>query len=172
MTYEIKVNDKVSKIDILNRVGNMIEISIDDRIYNIDIIEVERGVYSLLHEGTSFNVELTRNGLKSYNVNTLYDSFDIEIIDAETKYMNSRKSGEDADADYISTPMPGKVVKILVKEGDIVKGGETVVVVSAMKMESEYKVVNDRIIKEILVKEGDNIEGNQPLIMLEEYIEE
>ncbi|MBC8321597.1 MAG: acetyl-CoA carboxylase biotin carboxyl carrier protein subunit, partial [Bacteroidetes bacterium] len=39
--------------------------------------------------------------------------------------------------------------------------------VSAMKMESEYKVVKDRIIKKVLVKEGDNIEGNQPLIMLE-----
>ncbi len=63
--------------------------------------------------------------------------------------------------------MPGKIVKILVKEGDKVKGGDTVVVVSAMKMESEYKVVKDRTITKVLVKEGDNIEGDQPLIMLD-----
>jgi len=36
-----------------------------------------------------------------------------------------------------------------------------------MKMESEYKVVKDRLITKVLVKEGDNIDGHQPLIMLE-----
>ena len=82
-------------------------------------------------------------------------------------YPGSRKKSEDEDMAFISTPMPGKVVKILVKEGDRVKGGDTVVVVSAMKMESEYKVIKDRLIKKVLVKEGDNIEGDQPLIMLE-----
>ena len=168
MSYQIKINDEISDVKILNREGNIIEIAIDDRKYSVDIIEVENGVYSLLLDNTSFNIELTRNGLKKYDVNTLYNSFDIEIIDAETKYMNSRKSGEDEDADFISTPMPGKIVKILVEEGDIVKGGETVVVVSAMKMESEYKVVKDRRIKQVLVKEGDNIDGNQPLILLED----
>lgn len=172
MSYEIRVNDEISEIKILNKDGNMLEIAIADRKYNVDIIEVERGVYSLLLDGTSFNIELTRNGNKGYNVDTLYNSFDIEIIDAESKYMNSRKSGDDDDADFISTPMPGKIVKVLVKEGDIVKGGETVVIVSAMKMESEYKAVKDRIVKEVLVKEGDNIEGDQPLIIFEEYIEE
>lgn len=172
MLYEIKVNDEISEIKILNRDGNMLEIAIADRKYNVDIIEVEKGVYSLLLDGTSFNIELTRNGNKRYNVDTLYNSFDIEIIDAESKYMNSRKSGHDDDADYISTPMPGKIVKVLVKVGDLVKGGETVVIVSAMKMESEYKAVKDRIVKEVLVKEGDNIEGDQPLIVFEDNIEE
>jgi len=172
MSYEIRVNDKVSEIEVLSKNGNQLNIRVGDRTYDVDIIEVENGIYSLLLDGTSFNIELTSIGLKTYDVNTLYNNFEIEVIDAETKYMNSRKSGEESDSDFISTPMPGKVVKILVKEGDIVKGGTTVVVVSAMKMESEYKVVKDRIIKQILVKEGDNIDGHQPLIMLEEYIEE
>jgi biotin carboxyl carrier protein len=58
-------------------------------------------------------------------------------------------------------------MRILVKEGDKVKAGETLIIVSAMKMESEYKVLKDKKIKSILVKEGDSIEGNQPLILLE-----
>lgn len=172
MSFEIKVNDNVSEIKVLNRDGNKLEIAVGDRIYNVDIIEVEKGVYSLLLDGTSFNIELTRNGLKKYDVNTLYNSFDIEIIDAESKYMYSRKTEDDHHDDVISTPMPGKIVKILVKEGDFVKGGDTVVIVSAMKMESEYKVGKDRIIKQILVKEGDNIDGHQPLILLEERLDE
>jgi len=62
--------------------------------------------------------------------------------------------------------MPGKVVNILVKIGDKVKAGDTVIIVSAMKMESEYKVKKDRTIVDILVKEGDTIDGNQPLIII------
>ncbi|PLX12819.1 MAG: acetyl-CoA carboxylase biotin carboxyl carrier protein subunit [Marinilabiliales bacterium] len=171
MSYEIKVNDEVSEIKILKRDGNFVEIAVDDRVYKADIVEVEKGVYSIIIDGTSFNIELSESGLKKYEVNTLYNSFDIEVIDPETKYMNSRKGSEDDDANFISTPMPGKVVKILVKEGEIAKKGETAIIVSAMKMESEYKLVNDKRIKQIMVKEGDNIDGHQHLILLEDIEE-
>jgi len=167
MSYEIKTNDDQASIEILQQNGSNIEVLIADRKYNLDIVEVETGVYSILLDGKSYNVELIPNSNKNYTVNTLYNSFEIEVIDAESKYLNSRKKDDGDDASFISTPMPGKVVKILVEEGDEVKGGDTVIIVSAMKMESEYKVVNDKTIKKVLVKEGDTIEGNQPLILLE-----
>ena len=58
-------------------------------------------------------------------------------------------------------------MKIPVKKGDKVSAGDTVIIVSAMKMESEYKVKIDRVVKEIKVKEGDTIAANQPLIIVE-----
>jgi len=167
MGYEIKVGDHQSEIKLLSNESNVMEISVDDRNYKVDIVEVEKGIYSIIYDGISYNVELLKKGNNNYHATTLYNSFDIEVIDAETRYKNSRKKSEDEDNAFISTPMPGKIVKILVKEGDKVKGGDTVIVVSAMKMESEYKVVKDRLIKKVLVKEGDNIDGDQPLIMLE-----
>ncbi len=63
--------------------------------------------------------------------------------------------------------MPGKVVKVLVNKGDSVKEGETAIIISAMKMESEYKAPKDGVIKKVNVKDGDTIEGNQILIELE-----
>jgi len=167
MSYEIKIHDELEKIEIVHRDGNKIEALIGDRKYNLDIVEVETGVYSILLDGQSYNLELIPLASKKYTVNILYDSFAVEVIDAESRYLNNRKKHSDNDASFISTPMPGKVVKILVKEGDEVKGGDTVIVVSAMKMESEYKVINDRTIKKVLVKEGDAIEGSQPLILLD-----
>ncbi|MFK5854910.1 MAG: biotin/lipoyl-binding protein [Bacteroidota bacterium] len=167
MGYEIKVGDKQSDIKLLNVDGSVMELLVGDKNYKVDILEVEKGIYSIIYEGISYNVELISKDRKSYSVTTLYNSFDIDVIDAETRFKNSRKKSEDEDSAFISTPMPGKVVKVLVKEGDKVKGGETVIVISAMKMESEYKVVKDRIITKVLVKEGDNIEGDQPLIMME-----
>ena len=63
--------------------------------------------------------------------------------------------------------MPGKVVKVLVSEGESVTEGQTAVIISAMKMESEYKIPMDGKVKKVNVKDGDTIEGNQILIELE-----
>ncbi|NOX85895.1 MAG: biotin/lipoyl-binding protein [Chlorobi bacterium] len=167
MAYEIRIKDNQETIEILNKKGSLLEVAIGDRNYKLDIVEVEKGVYSVLLDGDSFNIELIPVENKKYTVNTLYHSFDVDIIDAEARYMMSRKSAEDDDQSTISTPMPGKVVRILVEEGQKVKAGETVIVVSAMKMESEYKAANDKTVKQVLVKEGDNIDGNQPLVIFE-----
>jgi len=168
MSYEVKINDRISTIEMLGKDGSMFQIAIDNKIYELDIVEVEQGVYSILLDNKSFNVELVegRTG-KSYTVNTLYETFAVDIIDAEAKYLMNRKKDEGEDTNVITSPMPGKVVKILFKEGDEVKAGETVIIVSAMKMESEYKVKQDRIIKRILVQEGDTVNGDQPMVIIE-----
>jgi biotin carboxyl carrier protein len=168
MSYEIKLGDDLYKIELLEREGNKAKIALDDRVYDVDIVEVENGVYSILLDGDSFNVELVETENKKYNVNTLYNSYDVEVVDAETRYANSRNKDEVDNASFISTPMPGKVVKILVKEGDMVKAGDTLIIVSAMKMESEYKVGVDKIVSKVLVNEGDAIDGHQKLILLED----
>jgi biotin carboxyl carrier protein len=167
-SLEIQVGDRIARVELIGRKGNEMTIRVDDKEYTTDIIMVERGVYSILIDGRSYNVELIETtGPKNYHVNTLFYSFDAEVVDAERKYQKSRKKIDSLEDNVISSPMPGKVVKILVKPGDQVKAGETVVIVSAMKMESEYKVKKDRIIKEIKVKEGDTVSANQPLIYIE-----
>ncbi len=168
MSYEIKINDRTSSVELLSREGDRIQVSLDNKVFDLDIAEVEEGVYSIILDNRSFNVELVPGkNAKAYTVNTLYETFDVEIIDAETKYQMNRRQDIGEDQANISSPMPGKVVKILVEEGDQVKAGETVIIVSAMKMESEYKVKQDRVIKKILVKEGDNVNGDQPMIIIE-----
>ncbi|MDY0078439.1 MAG: biotin/lipoyl-containing protein [Bacteroidales bacterium] len=168
MSYELKINDRIANIELLSRDGNIIQVMLDKKMYELDILEVERGVYSILLDNNSFNVELVEGkNAKTYTVNTLYESFDVEVIDAESKYLKNRKKDEGEDQNVISSPMPGKVVKVLVEEGDKVKAGETVVVVSAMKMESEYKVKQDRVIKKLLVKVGDTVSSDQPMVIIE-----
>ncbi len=168
MSYEISINNKTSTIELLNRCDNKVKIALDGKKFDVDIVMIEKGVYSIIMDGISYNIELVENGsCKKYEVNTLYETFDVEIIDAETKYLKSRKKSDDNESNVISTPMPGKVVKIPVKIGDKVKAGDTVIIISAMKMESEYKVKKDRLIKDILVNEGDTVDGHQPLIYIE-----
>jgi len=167
MSTEININDRTALVEILSREGDKVWISIDGKKYEANVVMVEEGVYSIIIDNKSHNIELIQTEYKNYVVNTYSRSYDVEIIDAESKYLKSRRSDDGHEEAIISSPMPGKIVKILVKVGDKVKAGDTVVVVSAMKMESEYKVKKDRIIKEIKVKEGDTVEANQPLVVIE-----
>jgi len=168
MALDIKIGDRTAKVELISRNGNLLKVDVDGKVYDLDLLQVEDGVFSVLYKNISYNVELIeKNDHRHYTVNTLYNSWDVEVIDAETKYRMNRNKEEHEEVRKIFSPMPGKVVKVLVKEGDSVKAGETVVIVSAMKMESEYKVKKDRIVRQVLVKEGDTIDGNQTLIVVE-----
>lgn len=166
---EVKVGDRFAQVKLLSRDGNNIQIQVDEKIYNLDLVEVETGVYSILKDNKSYNIELVHGDHeKSFLVNTYEENFELEIIDAEARYlMNRGNEDQDDGSRTISSPMPGKVIKIPVKVGDEVPEGTTVVVVEAMKMQSEYKVKVNRVVKEILIKEGDAVDSNQPLIIVE-----
>ncbi|MCF8367889.1 MAG: acetyl-CoA carboxylase biotin carboxyl carrier protein subunit [Bacteroidales bacterium] len=168
MALEVNIDGKSVSVELLGKEGNQHKVSIDGKVYDVDLVMVEEGVYSILYKNKSYNVELIPGKIpKTYTINTLYNSYEVGILDAEAKYLQSRKQDDLDDDTVISSPMPGKVVKILVKIGDKLKAGDTVVIVSAMKMESEYKVKQDRVVKAIKVKEGDTIDGNQPLVIVE-----
>ena len=169
MAYEIKLEHRTASIELLNRVGSKVLLAVDGRKYELDVVMVEKGVYSILSNGHSYNVELIEGKTgKEYIVNTFARSFVAEIIDAETKYLQNRLQGsEQKGENELSSPMPGKVVKIPVSVGEHVTAGQTLIVVEAMKMQSEFKASEDRVVKEILVKEGDTVNAHQVMIRLE-----
>ena len=169
MELELKVKDRLAKVQLLHKLDNIQTFLVDGKEYHLDIERVADGIYSVIYKGKSYNVEMiegTKN--KHYTLNTFYSSFDVEIIDAEAKYLKSRQSGDSFEGENsIISPMPGKVVKILVKPGDEVEKGQTVIIVSAMKMESEFKARKQGKVKEVYVKEGDLVEGNKILVNIE-----
>lgn len=169
MELDIKINNRVARVKLVSRNQDHVVVDVDGYAYRIDVRMVEDHVYSVLHEGKSHNVEIIPGDTqKKYFVNTIYRNFDVEIIDAESRYLQNRNKGElNNEQNVISTPMPGKVVRINVKPGQKVAASDTLIVVSAMKMESEYKAGKEAVIKKIMVKEGDTVKGHQPLIILE-----
>jgi len=69
--------------------------------------------------------------------------------------------------DKIFAPMPGKVVKILVAEGQEVKAGQPMVIVEAMKMENQVNSAADGKVKKINFKDGDQVDTETPIIELD-----
>ncbi|MCX6257314.1 MAG: biotin/lipoyl-binding protein [Bacteroidia bacterium] len=66
------------------------------------------------------------------------------------------------------SPIPGRIFKINVKEGDSVKKGDIVLVVDAMKMENNIVIKKDALIKKIHVSLDEMVEGNSVLVEIED----
>jgi len=170
MHIEINKDNRSAEVEILEKNGSEYRVSVDGRIYEIDLLMEEEGVWSLLSGGQSFIVETIHGDQpKKYFVNTLYNTFEVEIVDSESRYLRSRNAGSSAKAgNIISVPMPGKIVKVLVGPGDMVQAGDTLVIVSAMKMESEYKTGRDGVVKDVHVRDGDTVDSGQVMVVLED----
>ncbi|MCK9155838.1 MAG: acetyl-CoA carboxylase biotin carboxyl carrier protein subunit [Paludibacteraceae bacterium] len=167
---EVRIGNEMAEVELLSKEDNKVSISINGTVYDVDIVMAENGLCSIItKDGKSYNAEIRRPDKgNEYTVNVLFDSYQVEMIDLQTKYLRNRKNSDGGVAqDRIFSPMPGKIVKILVEKGDKVEAGKPVIIVEAMKMQSEYKVKNDCIIKDILVSEGTTIRGDETLISLE-----
>ena len=170
---ERHIGDRVADVTLVSKEGNKVQLTIDGKPYEVDIVMAENGSCSILHDGNSFNAGLVRGeGGKSYDVSMFYRSYHVDIVDTQAKYLHMKKGADEKQGDKIIAPMPGKVVSIPVKAGDRLAAGDIAVVLEAMKMQSNYKVNADCVVKNILVNEGEPVNANQVLVELELIKEE
>jgi biotin carboxyl carrier protein len=94
-------------------------------------------------------------------------SVPVKLIDARRKIAGVAAARAPSGPTAVKSPMPGKVVKVLVKPGDEVKAGQGVAIVEAMKMENELKAPRDGRIKDVPAREGQPVEGGQTLATIE-----
>jgi biotin carboxyl carrier protein len=163
MKMLVKSGEKEKTIKVLKKEGDIFTVSIGDKTYTLDVVKVEEGVYSILNNGQSINMEMISSERPgNYKVNTLYNSFDIDVVPA-TSFSSNAKIKKDFHQ-LIKAPMPGKIVKLKVKEGDTVMVGTPLVILSAMKMENEIKSEGKGIVTKVTVKEDDLVKDGQLLI--------
>ncbi len=86
---------------------------------------------------------------------------------APTPRPRSRSGAAPAQTGEITSPLPGNILKVLVKEGDAVKADTVVCVLEAMKMETQIQADQEGKVAEVLVNPGDKVDGGQLLVRLE-----
>jgi len=98
------------------------------------------------------------------NVQTIVDKSQVYKL-----YRGFKPSGLfNANAGDLITDMPGKIAKVLVKEGTKIKKGDTLLILEAMKMENEIKAGVDGIVKSINVETGQTVESGFLMLEIEE----
>ena len=110
---------------------------------------------------------IKENGI--YHIHLDGDYFPVQVEDEQTRELRAlvEQSSQFTGEQKICAPIPGLITKIKVKEGDIVKEQDGLVILEAMKMENEIKSESSGTIKQILVKEGTPVEKDQELIVIE-----
>jgi len=88
-----------------------------------------------------------------------------DLLPAPAEF-NTEKASMGEGGSNITSPMPGKVIKILVKQGDIVAKGDLLLVVEAMKMENNILSPADAMVDRINVESGDLVDSNMALLHL------
>lgn len=166
MRLQAQVGENTSTVDI-KRDGDRVFALVDDREYELDALEPEPNVYLLRHEGCVYEalVETGFDGLT--NVEVKNKQFDVRLIDPKS-LRGAGVSAAVADGVVeLKTAMPGKVVRVIVAEGDEVKKGDGILVVEAMKMQNEMRSPKNGTVKTISVAEGSTVAAGDILAVIE-----
>jgi biotin carboxyl carrier protein len=134
----------------------------------IDILEMEPGCYSILMEGRSVEVRL--DAARSLDPEAhayramLYDgAYEFALVDPRRALL-AGGGGAGSGGGILASPMPGKIVKLLVQVGDAVQEGQTLLVMEAMKMQNELKTTTTGTVTTIHIQEGATVETGTVLI--------
>ena len=138
------------------KVGETSEVEIEDgKILIITLLDISK----MDNEGyvkLSFEINGNRRDIKIYDNDFGESNTDIIV----TKYANPNDTME------IGASIPGNILKVYVKEGDTVKTGQSLILVEAMKMETNIVAKEDGIIEEIFTAQGQTVKSGELLIRM------
>jgi biotin carboxyl carrier protein len=125
------------------------------------VVETQPGVYSVLIGERSYEVRLD-----TVNAEVNGRGFEMQIVDPREATAGAG-AAELSGRREVKAPMPGKVVVVLVAEGDSVAPGQGLVVVEAMKMQNELKSPKTGMVVKISARVGATVAAGEVLITLE-----
>jgi biotin carboxyl carrier protein len=144
---KIYLNNEILNWDISKNDNNHYHIIESDRSYNAEVIKAD-------YENKTFKIRVNSEIIDI----CIKDKFDDLLEKLGMQKTSALKIKE------IKAPMPGLIIDIKVNEGTLVKTGEPLMILEAMKMENILKSPTEGTIKSIKVKKGDSVEKNQILI--------
>ncbi len=164
MVYDVTIDGKNYRLD-LNRAEGRWFCRLDGRELEVDAVLARPDVLSLRIGNMAFEVKSERvaNDLHLWVGST---RFAAEVRDPRSLRGRAR-AGDEQGPRKIVAPMPGKVVRLLVRDGDHVESGTGVAVVEAMKMQNEIKSPKKGSVQKILVIEGAAVNAGDVLAIVE-----
>jgi biotin carboxyl carrier protein len=142
--------------------AGVLECSVDGRAVAVDARLLEPGVMSLLIEGRQYRCVLDGDGVVIGG-----RRYGFEVQDPRS-LQGRRGTGAGTEGPRpVKAPMPGRVVRVLVKAGEDVEEGQGVVVIEAMKMQNELKSPKSGRVVRVGAAVGDTVGSGDVLVVVE-----
>jgi len=165
MLFEFKHGENEYAVNV-EEIDSGLRVTVNDVTYDIDAREISPGCINLLKDGTSRTVHIAgADGAIHLDIDGVKYRID--------EYVEGEDSGERGVADELAKggilvmPMPGKIIKVNVSEGDSVEAGQILVIIESMKMEQNIKTPVAGTVKSVYVTEGQQVDLEEKLVEVE-----
>jgi biotin carboxyl carrier protein len=146
--------------------SGLIRVKVDDREYVIDATHPAAGLYSLLVRGKVYHAAVwQRRGRREVQVGQWSTS--VEVVPAHAQRPSAKPAATPEGRQEVAAPMAGRVVQVLVRPGQSVREGESLVVIEAMKMETEIRATGPGHVSAIQVDVDTIVDAGQLLLVIE-----
>lgn len=149
----------------VERHGADYRVTVGDRTFVADLVTAGQAVRSLrLEDGTQLALIHHRDG-NTHEISLADTAIHVDIVDP-LSLKRGRREDEIASGGVVKALMPGRIVRVLVNQGDIVTKGMGLMVLEAMKMENEIQAPADGAVDELFVTAGQTVDGGAELVRI------
>ena len=141
------------------------KLKINGNDYNVVINDVQESVASIEVNGSNYKVEFEKPIVKPTAIKVVKTATAAPAVSAAAP-KTAAAPAPTAGGTTVSSPLPGVILEVCVKEGDTVKNGQKIMVLEAMKMENVVEATADGVIKSIKVNKGDSVMEGTPLAII------
>ena len=168
MRYFVQLSPSADPIpvDVTELPSGKLDVRLNGREVDVDVaalrsqlsIRVDGRMIDLTCEGKPPDIGVLASGHRSY----------VRVVSERDRAAEAAQGGKGGRSEKaVKSPMPGRVIKIMVAPGDSVSVGQSMLVVEAMKMENEVRAKSAGVVAEVHVVVGQTVEGNAKLLTLQ-----
>ena len=166
MKFDVRIGDKTRIVE-LERNADRWHITLDGQPLDADAVQIAPNIFSILLRGQSHEIRVTPSPNGTLTLQTGLEEFTAEVVDPRA-WSGRRHSALEAEGrQQVVAPMPGKVVRLLVKAGDTVEAGQGLLVIEAMKMQNEIRSPKSGVVERLLAQEGQAVNAGEMLAWVE-----
>ncbi|HPC82637.1 MAG TPA: acetyl-CoA carboxylase biotin carboxyl carrier protein subunit [Thermoanaerobaculaceae bacterium] len=163
MKLQARFRDRVHTVEV-NREGQRFTVLVDGVPHELDLVFSDASHDVLLIDNSCYDVvSVARPG--GYHVNVFNRFFDIDILDHRSRALGGGETAAGGDRP-VRAAMPGRIVKVLVEDGQEVAAGAGLVVLEAMKMQNELRAPRAGRVRQLTVRPGQTVEAGQTLLVV------
>lgn len=164
MNLPLKIGARTRTVKI-NSTGARTDFSLDGKGIDADVVQVEPNIFSVLIGGQAFEARIEQ-AVEGARIWILGREYLAEWDDPRQWRRGAGGASGTEGRQRVFAPMPGKVVRILVKPDSLVAAGQGLLVVEAMKMQNEIKSPKEGKVERINVSEGQAVNAGEVLLTI------
>ena len=147
----------------VERLGSGYRVRLGDRWLVTDLVNAGPYLRSLrLEDGTQLSLVHNREG-NTHQISLADSTIHVDLADP-LSLKRKRREDELGEGGVIRAMMPGRIVRVMVGKGELVRKGSVLLVLEAMKMENEIQAPGDGTVDQIFVEAGQTVESGAELV--------